>query len=166
MCNVLVKKAFQGNAYMKKTSDAGDIITAIFLDFLPNFRLRTRHQYCTTGNGQRVVAYTGWFFSLVPPDFSTKKKTANQPIRAAVLINPFTKKGHDWLLGGFSFWYWNWGVPVKKTTLYNYDIAMIYIYIYWQYNIIIWCWYDIYIAMMYMLCICCYDIAMIYILAI
>ena len=45
------------------------------------------------------------FFSLVPPDFSTKKKTANQPIRAAVLINLFTKKGHDWLLGGFSFWY-------------------------------------------------------------
>ena len=36
-----------------QTSDAGDIITANFLDFPPNFRLRTRHQYCTTGNGQR-----------------------------------------------------------------------------------------------------------------
>ena len=61
----------------------------------------------------RVVFFTG------TPRFQYQKKTANQPIRAAVLINLFTKKGHDWLLGGFSFWYWNWGVPVKKTTLYE-----------------------------------------------
>ena len=61
-----------------------------------------------------ICPNTGWFFSLVPPGFSTKKKTANQPIRAAVLINLFTKKGHDWLLGGFYFWCQNWGVPVKK----------------------------------------------------
>ena len=45
------------------------------------------------------------FFSLVPPNFCTKKKTASQPIRAAVPVNPVTKKGRDWLLGGFSFWY-------------------------------------------------------------
>ena len=43
------------------------------------------------------------FFLLVPPNFSTKKKTANQPIRAAVPVNPVTKKGCDWLLGSFLF---------------------------------------------------------------
>ena len=42
-------------------------------------------------------------FSLVSPNFSTKKKTANQPIRAAVPVNPVTKKGRDWLLDGFLF---------------------------------------------------------------
>ena len=42
----------------------------------------------------------GSFFSLVPPDFSTKKKIANQPITAVVPVNPVTKKGRDWLLGG------------------------------------------------------------------
>ena len=36
---------------------------------------------------------------MVSPNFSTKKKTANQPIRAAVPVNPFTKKGCDWMLG-------------------------------------------------------------------
>ena len=41
------------------------------------------------------------FFLLVPPNFSTKKKTANQPIRAAVPVNPVTKKGCDWLLDSF-----------------------------------------------------------------
>ena len=30
------------DTYMKKRGDAGDIITANFLDFPPNFRLRTR----------------------------------------------------------------------------------------------------------------------------
>ena len=30
------------DAYLQKTGDAGDIITANFLDFPPNFRLRTR----------------------------------------------------------------------------------------------------------------------------
>ena len=34
--------------------------------------------------------------SLVPPNFSTKKKTAKQPITAAVPINPVTKEGRDW----------------------------------------------------------------------
>ena len=44
---------------------------------------------------------TGWFFSLVPPNFSTKMKIANQPITAAVPVYPVTKKGRDWLLGSF-----------------------------------------------------------------
>ena len=37
------------------------------------------------------------FFSLVPLNFSTKKRTASQPIRAAIPVNPntFTKKGRD-----------------------------------------------------------------------
>ena len=34
--------------------------------------------------------------------FSIKKKTSSQPIRPAVSVNPVTKKGRDWLLGGFS----------------------------------------------------------------
>ena len=37
---------------------------------------------------QGSICCTGWFFSLVPPNFSTKKKAANQPIRAAVPVNP------------------------------------------------------------------------------
>ena len=45
----------------------------------------------------------GGLFHWYPPKFSTKKKTANQPIRAAVPVSPITKKGRDWLLGGFSF---------------------------------------------------------------
>ena len=55
----------------------------------------------------RPAFIQGVFFSssLVPSNFSTKKKTANQPIRAAVPVNPVSKKGRDWLLGGFSFWY-------------------------------------------------------------
>ena len=31
-------------------------------------------------------------FSLVPPKFSTKKKTAKQPITAAVSVNPVSKR--------------------------------------------------------------------------
>ena len=42
-------------------------------------------------------------FSLVPPDFSTKKEIANKPITAAVPVNPVTKKGRDWLLDDFIF---------------------------------------------------------------
>ena len=56
---------------------------------------------------------TGWFVSLVPSYFSTKKKINNQPIRAAVPVYPVTKKGRDWLLGGF-FLYWNWGSTGEK----------------------------------------------------
>ena len=33
-----------GGAYMEKRGDAGDIITANFLDFLPNFRLKTQFE--------------------------------------------------------------------------------------------------------------------------
>ena len=51
-------------------------------------------------------------FSLVPPNFSTKKKTARQPITAAVLINIVTKK----VL--FSFLFGNEiGGPVEKSPL-------------------------------------------------
>ena len=32
---------------MQKAGDCGDISPQIFLDFTPNFRLRTRNQYCT-----------------------------------------------------------------------------------------------------------------------
>ena len=35
--------------------------------------------------------------------FSTKKKTANQPITAAVPVNLVYKKGCDWLIDGFLF---------------------------------------------------------------
>ena len=38
---------------------------------------------------------------MVPPNFSTKKKIVNQPITATVPVNPVSKKGCDWLLGGF-----------------------------------------------------------------
>ena len=41
------------------------------------------------------------FFSLVPPNFSTKKKIADQPITAAVPENPVSKKGRDWHHGNF-----------------------------------------------------------------
>ena len=50
-----------------------------------------------------IYIYKGGFLSLVPPNFSTKQKTAYQPIRAAVPVDPATKKGRDWLLGGFLF---------------------------------------------------------------
>ena len=33
----------RSEAYMRKTGDAGDIFPPIFLDFPPNFRLRTRY---------------------------------------------------------------------------------------------------------------------------
>ena len=46
----------------------------------------------------RVVFLTG-----PPPNFSTKKKTANQPTTAAVPENHATKKGRDWLLSDFLF---------------------------------------------------------------
>ena len=43
------------------------------------------------------------FFLLVPPNFSTKKKIANQPITAAVPLNPVAKKARYWMLGSFLF---------------------------------------------------------------
>ena len=43
------------------------------------------------------------------PNFSTKKKTAKQPITK---VNPVTKKGHHWLLWGFHFGTENGGVLV------------------------------------------------------
>ena len=42
----------------------------------------------------------GGFFTGTP-NFSTNKKTANQPITAAVPVNPVTQTGRDWLLGDF-----------------------------------------------------------------
>ena len=42
-------------------------------------------------------------FFLFLPNFSTKKKIANQPITAAVPVNLVNKKGCDWLIGGFLF---------------------------------------------------------------
>ena len=52
---------------------------------------------------QSALLYRVIFFSLVPPNFNTKKKIANQPITAAVPVNPVTMKGRDWLLGVFLF---------------------------------------------------------------
>ena len=62
----------------------------------------------------RVVFLTG-----PPPNFSTKKKTANQPTTAAVSENPVTKKGHDWLLSNFLFGTEIGEGQLKKTTLYR-----------------------------------------------
>ena len=46
--------------YREKTRDAGDIITAIFLDFPPNFRLRRRFQ-AILGNFRPFQAILGHF---------------------------------------------------------------------------------------------------------
>ena len=43
------------------------------------------------------------FFNWPPHNFSTKKKTTNQPTTAAVPENPLTEKGRDWLLSDFLF---------------------------------------------------------------
>ena len=66
----------------------------------------------------------GFFFSLVPPNFSTKKKTANQPIRAAAPVNPLTKKGRDWLLSMFFFGTEIGGTSEEKNTLYKKCVMM------------------------------------------
>ena len=52
-----------------------------------------------------------------PPNFSTKKKTANQPITAAVLVNLVNKKGCDWLIGGFLF-----GTEIGEGHLKNHPV--------------------------------------------
>ena len=65
--------------------------------------------------------HTGWLFHW-PPNFSTKKKTTKQPITAIVrVLNPVTKKGHDWSWPWwFSFCYWSEKPPcVKEISLYN-----------------------------------------------
>ena len=54
------------------------------------------------------------FLTDPPPNFSTKKKTANQPTTAAVPENPVTKKGRDWLLSNFLFGTEIGGGQVKK----------------------------------------------------
>ena len=65
---------------------------------------------------QWALHVQGGFFSLVPPNFSTKKKIANQPITAAVPVNPFSWKDRHWLPGSFLFGTEIGGVPVKKTS--------------------------------------------------
>ena len=40
-------------------------------------------------------------FLIAPFNFSTKKKTANQPITPAVPVNLVNKKGCDWLIEDF-----------------------------------------------------------------
>ena len=52
------------------------------------------------------------------PNFSSKKKTANQPTTAAVPENPVTKKGRDCCLAIFFLVLkWGGGGELKKTTL-------------------------------------------------
>ena len=46
-----------------------------------------------------IWIYTGFLFSLGPPNLSTKKKPSIQPITAAVSVNRVYKEGCDWLLG-------------------------------------------------------------------
>ena len=65
-------------------------------------------------------AYTGWFSWLFPPNFSTKKKTANQPITAAVPVNLANKKGCDWLIGSFLF-----GTEIGWEQLKNHPVNLI-----------------------------------------
>ena len=45
----------------------------------------------------RVIFLTG------PPNFSTKKKTANQPITAFLINIIYWKSSCDWLIGNFLF---------------------------------------------------------------
>ena len=44
------------------------------------------------------ICSTGWFFSLVPPNFSTKKKTTKQPIAAFLSISIYWTSSCDRLL--------------------------------------------------------------------
>ena len=46
---------------------------------------------------------TGWFFSLVPPNISTNKKTAMQPIMAFLRNRIYRNSSCDWLIGNFLF---------------------------------------------------------------
>ena len=62
----------------------------------------------------RVVFLTG------PPNFSTKKKTANQPTTAAVPENPVSKKGRDWLLSDFLF-----GTEIGGGQLKNHPVQIL-----------------------------------------
>ena len=52
-------------------------------------------------------------FLTAPFNFSTKKKTANQPITPAVPVNLVNKKGCDWLIEDFLL-DTEMGRPVKK----------------------------------------------------
>ena len=62
---------------------------------------------CATGWSKETVTYnfsltdlkiTGWFLSLVPPNFSTKKKTTKQPIAAFLSISIYWNSSCDRLL--------------------------------------------------------------------
>ena len=44
---------------------------------------------------------TGWFLSLVPPNFITKKKTAKQPITAFLSNRIYWNSSCDWLISNF-----------------------------------------------------------------
>ena len=55
---------------------------------------------------------------------TTKKKTANQPIIAAVTVNLVNKKGCDWLIGGFIFGTEIGEGQLKKNTLYMGNCAL------------------------------------------
>ena len=57
----------------------------------------------------RVVFLTG------PPQFQYQKE--NQPITAAVSVNPVTKKVRDWLIGNFLF-----GTEIGEGQLKNHPV--------------------------------------------
>ena len=62
---------------------------------------------------------TGWSLSLVPPNFSTKKKTAKQPITAFLSNRISWNSSSDWLLGGFIFGNEIGGCQWKKSPCIN-----------------------------------------------
>ena len=53
--------------------------------------------------GRYLKQHAGWFFSLVPPSFSTKKKTPKQPITAFLCNRIYWNSGCDWLNANFLF---------------------------------------------------------------
>jgi hypothetical protein len=59
-----------------------------------------------------------------PPNFSTKKKTANQPITAFLISNIYWNDSCDWLIGNFLFGTEIGCEQLKKTTLYINDIIL------------------------------------------
>ena len=58
--------------YIQKSRVSGDLISANFLDFPQNFRLRTRHQYCTTGNGQQRCPFPSFRFDSNHPEINSR----------------------------------------------------------------------------------------------
>ena len=78
-------------AYFLKASDAGDISPPIFLDFPPNFRLRMRHQCCTSPMSRQFLRKLALFQQLViiPVHISAIQTIRKLAFFNNLLINPF-----------------------------------------------------------------------------